>query len=60
MSLEKLCASLSVTCYLLGQLDAYDVKGLAFGPKCAFENGILHIMMPKEEERDNRTVFDID
>jgi len=26
----------------------------------SYENGILHIMMTKEEECDNRTVFDID
>ncbi|SFT47030.1 HSP20 family protein [Selenomonas sp. GACV-9] len=26
----------------------------------SYENGILHIIMPKEQAKDNRTVFDID
>lgn len=26
----------------------------------SYENGILHIILPKEEKKDNRTVFDID
>lgn len=25
----------------------------------SYENGILHIILPKEEKKDNRTVFDI-
>ena len=26
----------------------------------AYENGVLHIVLPKIREEDNRTVFDID
>lgn len=26
----------------------------------SYENGILHIILPKKEKKDNRTVFDID
>jgi HSP20 family protein len=26
----------------------------------AFENGILHIVLPKQKEEDGRTVFDIE
>ena len=37
-------------------IDMIDKKAV----NVAFENGILHVVLPKQKEEDNRTVFDIE
>ena len=37
-------------------IDMIDKKAV----NVAFENGILHIVLPKQKEEDGRTVFDIE